>query len=89
MDVGEKLALTRQEASQFMSTLENVVLRGDLYYTCSEKSKHVTKLVANQFENRKQFFRPQQNNFNRYNPTFGRNNMTLNNSLPPHRPLVP
>ncbi|XP_055299920.1 uncharacterized protein DDB_G0287625-like [Sitodiplosis mosellana] len=47
-ETGEKLAPTKNDAEEYMKTLEDVTLESDRYYSNSEKSKHIKKFVEEQ-----------------------------------------
>lgn len=74
---GEKLMPTRPEAASFMASMTNVRFDGIRYYTNSEKSKHITKLVVNQHDK-----------FPRMRMQPNRNWNTHNSSFPSSRPII-
>lgn len=75
---GEKIALTQADGIEFMQTISQVYCKDFIYFSCSEKSKHITKLVA---EQNVKISSNYMGNRNRYNPNSYR-------FFPSSRPVV-
>lgn len=70
-ETGEKLAPSKSEAELFMSTIDEVYMEGDRYFSRSEKSKHIIKFVAEQNTKFSPNYRGQTaRNFQNFNTSF-------------------
>lgn len=85
---GEEMTPSRNESIKLLESMPDaVVCENGLYFSASEKSKHIAKLVVNQHEKNQRPFRPCGSQFRSNNQQFRPNNPPFR---PNHnRPIVP